>query len=469
MNSSYIWIFAPLLLSGILLLLRRWITIVAIIAATASVLLAVLAAWLPSQEQISLWRWVFPFSDTFLILGRRLVLSSSDRPAIIIIYLTAALWFGAVSLVRPTRLFVPLSMAIIALFTAAIAVEPFLFAAILIELAVLLSIPILAPPGKAPGRGILRYLTFQTLGMPFILIAGFLLAGLENSPGEPIYIAVAIASLAIGFALLLAVFPFYTWIPMLAEESHPYPTAFIFLLLPTGILLLGLNFLDTFTWLYENPNSEPLLQVVGAVMVVTAGIWAATEKNIARMMGFAVLLDIGFSLLAISLSLRSEDETYRILFFTGLVPRGLSLGVLALALSSLIGKTRSFELDDVRGLAKIYPVNSIAIVAAIFCFAGLPLLAGFPIKLGVIEGLSGQSPAIAIWVVLGAFGLLIGGIRASLVMVSEEAETLESLPISRVLVIFLVIGVVLLFLIGLLPNLLMRVITGFPGAFTSLG
>jgi formate hydrogenlyase subunit 3/multisubunit Na+/H+ antiporter MnhD subunit len=360
-------------------------------------------------------------------------------------------------------------MAIIALFTAAIAVEPFLFAAILIELAVLLSIPILAPPGKVPGRGILRYLTFQTLGMPFILIAGFLLIGLENSPGEPIYIAVAIASLAIGFALLLAVFPFYTWIPMLAEESHPYPTAFIFLLLPTGILLLGLNFLDTFTWLYENPNSEPLLQVVGAVMVVTAGIWAATEKNIARMMGFAVLLDIGFSLLAISLSLRSEDETYRILFFTGLVPRGLSLGVLALALSSLIGKVRSFELDDVRGLAKIYPVNSIAIVAAIFCFVGLPLLAGFPIKLGVIEGLSGQSLAIAIWVVLGAFGLLVGGIRASLAMVSEEAETLESLPISRVLIIFLVIGVALLFLIGLLPNLLLKVITGFPGAFTSLG
>jgi adenylate cyclase len=35
--------------------------------------------------------------------------------------------------------------------------------------------------------------------------------------------------------------------------------------------------------------------------------------------------------------------------------------------------------------------------------------------------------------------------------------------------IFLVIGVVLLFLIGLLPNLLLKVITGFPGAFTSLG
>ena len=62
-------------------------------------------------------------------------------------------------------------------------------------------------------------------------------------------------------------------------------------------------------------------------MIVTAGVWAAVEKNLARMIGFAVILDIGFSLLAISLAIGNDPVTYRALFFAGLLPRGLSLGV----------------------------------------------------------------------------------------------------------------------------------------------
>ncbi|MCK4726820.1 MAG: hypothetical protein KAT29_13500, partial [Anaerolineales bacterium] len=75
----------------------------------------------------------------------------------------------------------------------------------------------------------------------------------------------------------------------------------------------------------DSPNIVLLIQVIGAVMVVTGGIWAAVERNLSRMIGFAILLDIGFSLLAIGLAIGTGSATYRILFFAGLVPRGLSL------------------------------------------------------------------------------------------------------------------------------------------------
>jgi formate hydrogenlyase subunit 3/multisubunit Na+/H+ antiporter MnhD subunit len=469
LNSAHIWILFPIFLAGVLLLLMRWRTLVAIIAAAASLMLAVMAAWLPAQEQLVLWRWVVPFADTFVIFGRRLVLSAGDRPTLIVLYLTATLWFGAVPIARPTKLFIPLGMVIVALFTAAIAVEPFLFAAVLILIAVLISIPILIPPGSTTGRGVLRYLSYQTLGLPFILISGFLLTGFEIGPGDPQITAVAIALLAIGFALLLAVFPFHTWIPMLAEESHPYTSAFIFLFLPIAVLMLGLGVLDSFVWMKDDPSTILLIQVIGSVMVVTAGIWAAVERNLSRMIGFAVILDIGFSLLAISLAIGNDPVTYRVLFFASLVPRGLSLGVYALALSALIGRTNSFDVDDIRGLVKKYPVISTSIVVSLFCMAGLPLLAGFPFKLGVIEGLSSQVPAISIWVILGAFGLVIGVIRMLISMVSDGVESEERIPEQRLLIIFLAVGMGLLFLIGLFPSVYLRLITSFPGAFGALG
>jgi formate hydrogenlyase subunit 3/multisubunit Na+/H+ antiporter MnhD subunit len=448
-----------------LLLIQKRETLVAVLAAGTTAVLAGLAAWLPLQDQIIVWRWVIPFSDTFIIYGRRIILSASDRPTLIIIFLTAALWFAAAPLARPNKLFVPLGLGMVALLTAAIAVEPFLFAAVIIEIAVLVSIPFLSPQGNIPGRGVLRYLSFQTIGMPFILISGFMFTGFEVGPGNPEFVAIATALLAIGFAFLLAVFPFHTWIPMLAEESHPYPTAFVLLILPVTISIFGLGFLDRFVWFKDNPNTALLLQIVGVVMVVTAGIWASVERHLARLMGFAVILDVGFSLISIGLAVGAEEEIYRVLFFTGLLPRGLSLGVWALALSGLIGRVDQLDLENIRGIGKKYPFISISIILALFCLAGMPLLAGFPLKLGVIEGLSVMVPQISIWVIIGSLGLILGGIRTLLAIVSDTGGNKEESPEPRILRIFLVTGWALLFILGILPNIFIQLIINLPAAF----
>lgn len=465
MNSAYIWIVFPILVALILFLLQKRNTFVAILATGTAASLTVLAAWLPVQEQIYLWRWVFPFSDTFIVFGRRIVLSAADRPSLIVIYLTAALWFGAAPLIRPGRLFVPLGLSMVALLTAAIAVEPFLFAGVLIVVAVLVSIPFLSPPGKRPKRGVLRYLSFQTIGMPFILISGFMFTGLEVGPGNQEFVAIASALLAIGFALLLAVFPFHTWIPMLAEDSHPYPTAFVFLLLPITVSIFGLGFLESFIWFKSNPSTAYLLEIVGVVMVLTAGIWAAVENHLARLMGFAIILDIGFSLITIGLAIDVDAENYRLLFYTLLFLRGISVGVLALALSSLVGNIKVLDLENIRGLGRHHPVISSSIILSLICIAGIPLLAGFPLKLSVIEGLSKVAPRLSLWVIIGSLGLIIGGIRVLISIVSDADETEEEFPEPRILRIYLVIGLAILISIGLLPNLFVQLIISLLAMF----
>ena len=465
MNSAYIWIFLPGLVAVGLLILQKRETLVALLATLVTAGLAALAAWFPVQEQVFIWRWVVPFSDTFIFFGRRLVLSEFDRPALIIIYLTAALWFGAVPIARPVRLFVPLGLAMVVLLTTAIAVEPFLIAAVIIEIAVLVSIPFLSPPGKLPGRGVLRYLSFLTIGMPFILISGFMLAGFEMGSGDQELVIIGTALSAIGFALLLGVFPFHTWIPMLAKESHPYSTAFVLFLLPAAVSMLGLGFLDRFVWLKEAPSTSLILQTVGALMIVTAGIWASVERNLARMMGFALILDIGFSFMALGLAGGGGSDLYRGIFFAGMVPRGLSLGVWALALSGLIGRVEGLRLNNIRGIGSRYPVISISILLSIFCLAGVPLLASFSMRLGVIEGLSLTAPQFAIWAIIGSLGLLVGGIRTLVSIVSGDDEPGWELNESRSLIIYLSIGIIGLLIMGIFPNLFFQILVNLPASF----
>jgi NADH:ubiquinone oxidoreductase subunit 2 (subunit N) len=465
LNSAYIWIFFPAVVALILLLVQRRATLVAITGTATAAGLAGLAIWLPAQEQIFIWRWVIPFEESFNILGRSLILSGTDRPSLVIIYLTAALWFGAASFVRPNKLFVPLGLGLVALLTAAIAVEPFLFAAIFIEIAVLVSIPFLSPPGNMVGKGVLRYFSFQTIGMPFILISGLMFTGFEVGPGPQNFVIIAVASLAIGFALLLAIFPFHTWIPMLAQESHPYSTAFVYLILPIAITLLGLGFLDNFTWMKEDPGTSILLRSVGGLMVVMAGFWAAAERNLARLMGFALIMDIGFSLVAIGLASGEAYETYRGIFFDLLLPRGLSLGIWALALSGLIGKVETFDYKDLRGIAQRYPIISTSVILAIFCLAGVPLLASFPMRLGLITGLSLNSTPLAIWVIIGSLGLLVAGIRALIYMIMDVDHAGWGINESWLQIIFLAVGGLILFVLGLFPHLFRQILVNVPAGF----
>lgn len=466
MNSSIIWILFPGLIAVICLLLQHRETTVAILGAFVALCLAGLAYWLPSGEQLVIGPWIIPFGDTWEVLGRRFVLAVSDRPTIIVLYLATGLWLGAVPLARPGRLFVPLSLGMVALLTAAIAVEPFLYAALLIEIAVLLSIPFLIATGTKARRGAIRYLTFQTLGVPFILLAGWMLTGVEVTPGDRDLLLRASAFLGLGFAFLLAIFPFHTWIPMLGGESHPYAAAFVFLLLPGAVTLFGLSFLERFTWLGDAASTYTLFEVVGIGMIFAAGIWAAFQRDLGRLMGFALLMDIGFSMLALSQAQGQQIDRFLGLFFASLVPRGLAMGLWALALSDLRRKAGGLDFGQVLGLGRENPLLMASILLANFSIAGLPALASYPPRLAILQHLSAAPGEQGVyWALVGSLGLMIGGLRTLGVLSHGLEDVKWKLTESPILVVYLVAGLASLLALGLAPQLFLPGFTDMPLIF----
>ena len=154
--------------------------------------------------------------------------------------------------------------------------------------------------------------------MPFILLAGWLLAGVEASPGDLALAAQSAAMLGMGFAFLLAIFPLYNWVPLLMEETSPYIVGFLLWILPTITIIFGAGFLDRYSWLRSSPQLIIALRSAGLLMVVTGGLWAAFQHHLGRIMAYGSIAETGFSLLALSLDFKTGNTH---LVFTNTRPR----------------------------------------------------------------------------------------------------------------------------------------------------
>jgi NADH-quinone oxidoreductase subunit N len=462
MSSPIIWIIFPAIISIGLFFILRYRTLVYMIGFLLCLGLTGTAYWLPIDTLVETGSTGFKISGILTILGRQLVLNQDRQAIIILIYAITAFWLFGGLFTKVPPLLVPISLLVVSFLVGSIAVDPFLYAAIFIEIAVLLTVPLLVKDTRRLNAGAMRFLTFQTIGMIFLLFTGWLLGGVETAPADRIAALRTLVFLGLGFAFILAIFPFYSWIPMLTEYENPYSVGLILILFPTVILLFGITFIEKYSWLRSSNELKQSLQIVGTFMVVIGGIWSAFQKHLGRMFGYAVIVENGLSLIAIGTLTPNGYQVFANLF----LPRILSFGLWALCLSVIRIKFNTLELAKLGGIGKSETLITVGILVAQFSIGGLPLLGGFPLRVALLEEISLQSIAIAWLIIIGIAGIWAAGLITLSTTLRSETGWKQFFSENVVVNILIILGIIGLIIMGIMPQLyslgMLNILLPFP-------
>jgi NADH:ubiquinone oxidoreductase subunit 2 (subunit N) len=197
------------------------------------------------------------------------------------------------------------------------------------------------------------------------------------------------------------------------------------------------------------------------MMIVVGGLWAAFQRNLGKMLAYAVLASTGYAILAVSLPDGLE------LHFGLVIPRMVSFGVWALALSILRPHLPDLDFRSVQGIARQFPLSGLGIVLAHLGLAGFPLLANFPVYFLIWQRLSLVSEVMSVWVVIGEIGLFLGALRTLAVFVMGPEQLPWNQRESRSTQFFLAFGLLLQLIFGLFPHWFYPLMATLTGGITA--
>lgn len=183
-------------------------------------------------------------------------------------------------------------------------------------------------------------------------------------------------------------------------------------------------------------------------MITIGGSFAAFQRHLGRILGYAVMVEIGYSLLAASLGPVGGWE----LFFGLFLPRCLALIIWALSLAILSQRYTDLRFRTIQGASRHMPLVSIGVITAHFCLLGFPLLPGFPVQLSLWLLLSEQNANVVGLLLVGVLGLFVVGLRSIAVLVMGVESDRQGLEETLPQRIFLGMGLLAFLFTGFVPS-----------------
>lgn len=401
LNAGWIWVLFPAGVAVFLLLWPAPTRTRGLVAAGVALGLALLAGWLPTDKVVMLvpGRVFIQVRSQWVFLGRTFTLGEAFRPWLMGLYLSLAMWLATAAWARMHPTFVGLALGMAVFLVMALTVRPFLYAALLVEMAVLAAVPLFAPGEEPVGEGAIRYVAWMTLALPFLLLSGVYLAGLETAPLDSPLVRRAVPFLVAALLPWLGILPFHSVAPALGETTHPYRAAFVLTLVTTAVTVFAIGFLERFTWLRTAETTYLALRVVGMGMFLLGSLWAPFQLHAGRSLGYAWMAENGLGLLALGLGNGQGLTAFTLL----LPPRMLLMWMLALGLSVLTAPTGILTRDALWGRGRERPWAAGLWVLGWLSLAAWPWTPGIWGRWAVAQGLVAHGP---LWMGLFILGLL---------------------------------------------------------------
>jgi len=343
------------------------------------------------------------------------VMSPADRSDLILIFLTAAGLFIFAWRISQGWTFFPLGLALLSVLSGALLVKSHVFAVLFLQLAAALSVFLIQGGQTGSTRGALRFLTFVTLAIPPLLLTSWLLGRHELTPDDTSLLDASTLLFAFGFAILLGVVPFHTWLPAVSADAPPLVSAFVLGLFYAVVWFVMLDALESFEWLAGHPDFRIAFSSSGYAMIVVGAALAAVQRRLGHLMGYAALVDMGAAQLA--LALQTQAGLDAALFCLG--TRAVSLIVMATGISIIRHHAVGDSFDRLMGWGRHVPWATAALVVGGLSLAGLPPGPGFAVRWSITRLLAREQVSGALLLLLASVAVGIGVVRALLALLRE--------------------------------------------------
>jgi NADH-quinone oxidoreductase subunit M len=260
----------------------------------------------------------------------------------------------------------------------------------------------------------------------------------------------------LAFAIKVPMFPFHTWLPDAHTEA---PTAGSVIL--AGVLLkMGTyGFLRFCMVLFPAIAQECALPMIllGVIGIVYGALVSLVQSDVKRLVAYSSVSHLGFVLLGM-FALNQQGMQGAVL---QMINHGLSTGGLFLLVGMIYERRHTREIGDFGGLWKVLPVFTLFFVIVMLSSVGLPGLNGFVGEFLILLG-AFEVPANRVLTAIGATGVILGAAYMLWMFQRVMQGPLDKPANQRLLdltpreVLVLAPLVVMMFVIGIYPNLFLK-------------
>jgi NADH-quinone oxidoreductase subunit N len=253
-----------------------------------------------------------------------------------------------------------------------------------------------------------------------------------------------------GLVFKFGAVPFHMWVPDVYEGS-PIPVT-LFLGTVPKIAALGMAYRllsDSFSCI--TGEIEFLCLVIGILSLFVGNIFALTQSNIKRLLGYSAVSHVGFVFFSF---IGANSNNFSISLFYIVIYVLSVLGVFGVIIS-VSSRVKEAELiNDFSGIGNSHTVSAIIMAIFLFSLAGIPPTAGFYAKLFVLKNLISHG-----YVELSVFILLLSVIGAyyylniiKVMFFDSASDVVEILGVSMIGRIFIFLNGVIILFIGVYPS-----------------
>jgi NADH-quinone oxidoreductase subunit N len=337
---------------------------------------------------------------------------------------------------------------------------------------------VLFRPSRKSVEGSVKYLIFGILSSALMLFGMILLAvttGHTDLAGIGQYISTGSNRtqltfftgilLTVAMGIKVGIVPFHMWIPD-SYQGAPRLVAGYLSAVTKKAGLIAILMVVMATSLVSSGQYNPIFVLLALVTMFWGNVAALKQRNMVRMLAYSSIAQMGYIFIGFSVNIQFGMEAALYHALTHAVMDALAF----IAVFAIFHATGAITIESYKGISRKLPKTALFLSLALFSLAGMPPLAGFTSKLFLFKaGIDGG----LWWLSLVALGFSVFSLAYYLkpIIMMYSRDTVEAnddtgdaderekpLHIPSRTAVSMGIGVILLFLLGLYPDIFMELI-----------